>query len=86
MIQLLRVKSTLDNKMDEHESQFNREKDEGIKKILTSSFSYAVKRHDFDVENYFVEDVTEVIAARAIVGAFSSYKRENKAFLKFKFL
>ena len=49
-------------KKDEHEILFNREKDEGIKKILTSSFSYAVKRHDFDVENYFVEDVTDVIA------------------------
>ena len=52
----------MDNKKDEHEKQFDKEKDEGIKKILTSSFSYAVKRHDFDVENYFVEDVTEVIA------------------------
>ena len=62
MIQLLRVKSTLDNKMDEPEQQFNREKDEGIKKLLQSSFSYAVKRHGFDVENYYVEDVTEVVA------------------------
>ncbi len=49
-------------KKDEYEKQFNREKDEGIKDLLTSSFAYAVKLHDFDVENYYVEDVTEVIA------------------------
>lgn len=53
---------TVDDKMDEHEIQFNREKDEGIKKLLTSSFAYAVKLHDFDAEKYFVEDVTEVLA------------------------
>ena len=49
-------------KKDEHERQFNREKDEGIKNLLKSSFSYAVKLHGFDPENYYVEDVTEVIA------------------------
>ncbi len=49
-------------KKDEHEKAFNREKDEGIKTLLKSSFAYAVKLHDFDVENYYVEDVTEVIA------------------------
>ena len=49
-------------KKDEHEKAFNREKDEGINKLLKSSFSYAVNLHDFDVENYYVEDVTEVIA------------------------
>ena len=52
----------MDNKKDENERQFNVEKDEGIKTLLTSSFAYAVKRHDFDVENYYVEDVTEVLA------------------------
>ena len=49
-------------KKDEHEKVFNKEKDEGIKKLLQSSFAYAVKLHEFDVENYYVEDVTEVIA------------------------
>ncbi len=49
-------------KKDENEKAFNREKDEGIKKLLQSSFAYAVKRHDFDAEKYYVEDVTEVIA------------------------
>ena len=52
----------MDNKKDENERQFNVEKDEGIKTLLKSSFAYAVKRHDFDVENYYVEDVTEVLA------------------------
>ncbi len=49
-------------KKDEHEKAFNREKDEGIKMLLKSSFSYAVKRHAFDAEKYYVEDVTEVLA------------------------
>ena len=49
-------------KKDEHEKAFSREKDEGIKTLLKSSFEYAVKLHDFDVENYYVEDVTDVIA------------------------
>ena len=52
----------MDNKKDENEKQFNKEKDEGIKKLLKSSFTYAVKRHNFDAEKYFVEDVTEVLA------------------------
>ncbi len=29
----------MDNKKDENEKVFNREKDEGIKKLLTSSFA-----------------------------------------------
>ena len=49
-------------KKDVHEKAFNREKDEGIKTLLKSSFAYSVKLHDFDAENYYVEDVTEVIA------------------------
>ena len=49
-------------KQDENEKQFNREKDEGIKTLLKSSFEYAVKLHDFDTEKYFVEDVTSVLA------------------------
>ena len=62
MIQLLRVRCLMVDKKDEHEKQFNKEKDEGIKTLLKSSFSYAVKRHAFDAEKYFVEDVTEVLA------------------------
>jgi hypothetical protein len=49
-------------KKDKVESSFTREKEEGIKKLLKSSFGYAVKLHDFDGENYFVEDVTAVLA------------------------
>ena len=52
----------MDVKKDEQEKQFNKEKDEGIKKLLKSSFSYAVKLHGFDAENYYVEDVTSVLA------------------------
>ena len=52
----------MDDKKDEHERQFNLEKDEGIKKLLTSSFGYAVKLHNFDAEKYYVEDVTSVLA------------------------
>ena len=52
----------MDNKKNEHEEQFNKEKDEGINKLLKSSFAYAVKLHDFDAEKYYVEDVTEVLA------------------------
>ena len=58
MIQVLRMRCL----MDEHEEQFNKEKDEGIKTLLKSSFAYAVKLHDFDTEKYFVEDVTSVLA------------------------
>ncbi len=52
----------MDDKKDEHERQFNLEKDEEIKKLLTSSFRYAVKLHNFDAENYYIEDVTSVLA------------------------
>ncbi len=37
-------------------------KDEGIKTLLKSSFTYAVELHDFNAEKYYVEDVTEVLA------------------------
>jgi hypothetical protein len=48
--------------MDEYEVLFNEEKDEEINKLLKSSFAYAVKLHDFDAEDYLVEDVISVCA------------------------
>jgi hypothetical protein len=43
----------MNNKTDEYEEQFNKEKDEGIKNLLKCSFEHAVKLHDFDTEKYF---------------------------------
>ena len=49
-------------KKDKLERDFTREKEEGIKQLLKSSFSYAVKLHYFDSKKYYVEDVTAVLA------------------------
>jgi len=49
-------------KKDEHEKQYNEEKDEGIKKLLQSSLVYSLKIHDFNEEDYYIEDVTAVMA------------------------
>ena len=43
-------------------AQFNRAKDEGLKKLLQSSLVYALELHKFDEEKYYVEDVTAVTA------------------------
>lgn len=43
-------------------AKFNREKDEGLTKLLHSSLTYALEINKFDGEKYYVEDVTAVSA------------------------
>jgi len=52
----------MDNQKDEHEKRYNLEKDEGIRKLLQSSLVYSLKTHDFNEEDYYIEDVTSVMA------------------------
>lgn len=44
------------------EKQYNTEKDEAVKMLLQSSLVYSLKLHNFDGEDYFMEDVTSVLA------------------------
>ena len=56
------MRCLMDNQKYEHEKEYNREKDEGIKKLLQSSLVYSLKTHDFNEEDYYNEDVTSVMA------------------------
>jgi len=42
--------------------RYSKEKDEHISVLLKSSLRYALEANGFNEENYFVEDVTVVIA------------------------
>ena len=44
------------------EKQYKVEKSEAIKKILQSSLIYSLKIHNFDGENYYIEDITSILA------------------------
>jgi hypothetical protein len=52
----------MSDEKDNLEKQYNIDKEEAIKMLLQSSLVYALKMHDFDGEEYFMEDITSILA------------------------
>ena len=50
------------DKKSELEKQYNVDKEEAIKMLLQTSLVYTLKMHDFDGEEYFIEDITSILA------------------------
>ena len=47
---------------DTLEKEYNKEKEESMRKLLQSSLVYVLKTRDFDGENYYMEDITAILA------------------------